>query len=64
MQQLISLEFNLFSMIAVGFLLRRMRLMGKEAEGIITDLVIYVILPCNIFNSFLSSGPDTLASDK
>ncbi|MBQ9008960.1 MAG: AEC family transporter [Clostridia bacterium] len=63
MQQLISLEFNLFSMIAVGFLLRRMRLMGKEAEGIITDLVIYVILPCNIFNSFLSSGPDTLASD-
>ena len=66
MAKLWSLEFNIFVMIAVGFLIRRIRIVGKEAERVITDLVIYVVLPCNIFNSFLGahtgvSGGDYLA---
>ena len=63
MEKLLSLEFELFAMIAVGFLIRRIRLLGKEAEGLITDLVLYVVLPCNIFNSFLKAGQDSSAAE-
>jgi len=53
MEKLLSLEFNIFTMVAVGFLIRRLRVVGKEAERVITDLVLYMVLPCNIFSSFL-----------
>ena len=53
MEKLWTLEFNIFLMMAVGFLIRKIRIVGKEAERVITDLVLYVVLPCNIFNSFL-----------
>ena len=53
MDKLWSLEFNIFIMMATGFLVRKIKLIGKEAERVITDLVLYVVLPCNIFNSFL-----------
>lgn len=53
MEQLWSLEFNIFAMVAVGFLIRKVGVVGKEAEGIITNLVLYVVLPCNIFHSFM-----------
>ena len=43
-------------MIAVGFLIRKVRVVGKEAERVITDLVLDVILPCNIFVSFLGKN--------
>ena len=55
MDKLWSLEFNIFAMMAVGFLIRRIKVVGKEAERVITDLVLYVVLPCSIFNSFLGS---------
>jgi predicted permease len=66
MEKLLSLDFSIFAMIATGFLIRKIRLVGKEAERVITDMVLYVILPCNIFNSFLQkneglSGGDFLA---
>lgn len=53
MDRLWSMEIRIFSMIAVGFLVRRLNVVQKEAERVITDLVLYVILPCNIFVSFL-----------
>ena len=53
MAKLWSLEFNIFFMMAAGFLIRKIKVLGKEAERVIIDLVLYVILPCNIFNSFL-----------
>ena len=66
MAKLWSLEFNIFVMMAVGFLVRRIKVLGKEAERVITDLVLYVVLPCSIFNSFLGDhsgvgGKDYLA---
>ena len=63
MAALWSLEFNIFVMVAVGFLIRRIRLVGKEAEGVITDLVLYVVLPCNIFQSFLGDAAGLSAGD-
>lgn len=52
MEKLWSLEFNIFAMMAGGFLLRKFKAIGKQAEGVITDLVLYAVLPCSIFNSF------------
>ena len=63
MDKLWSLEFSIFAMMAAGFLLRRARVLGKEAERVITDLVLYLVLPCNIFNSFLNGGSDAAAVD-
>ncbi len=63
MEGLLSLEFNIFVMIAVGFLIRRVNVVGKEAERVVTDLVLYVVLPCNIFNSFMGGGGGTGAGD-
>ena len=40
MAKLWSLEFNIFVMMAVGFLIRRIKVVGKEAERVITDLVL------------------------
>ena len=53
MERLWTLEWNIFVMMGVGFLIRKIRLVGKEAETILTNLVLYVVLPCSIFNSFL-----------
>lgn len=53
MDKLWGLEIKIFSMIAVGFLVRKLNVVQKEADRVITDLVLYVILPCNIFISFL-----------
>ena len=66
MEKLLALDFSIFSMVAVGFLVRKLNVVGKEAERIITDLVLDVILPCSIFFSFLGknegvSGGDFLA---
>ena len=63
MDKLWSLEFNIFVMIAVGFLLRKTRIVGKEAEHVITDLVLYAVLPCSIFNSFLGGQSDAAGAD-
>lgn len=54
MQALLALEFSIFAMIAVGVLVRRIGIVGKQGEKNITDLVLYVILPCNILNSFMT----------
>ena len=66
MEKLLTLEWNIFVMMGIGFLIRKIRLVGKEAELILTNLVLYVVLPCNIFHSFLGdhsgmSGADYLA---
>ncbi|MBR1711467.1 MAG: AEC family transporter [Clostridia bacterium] len=63
MQELLSLEFNIFVMVAVGFLVGKLKIVGKEGEKNITDLVLLVILPCNIFNSFMTKLTSDMAAD-
>lgn len=53
MQQLINLQFTMFSMIAAGMLLKKKGIIGTEGQKNLTDLVIYLILPCNIIRSFM-----------
>jgi predicted permease len=53
MQQLINLQFTMFLMIAAGMILKKIGIIGPEGQRNITDLVIYLVLPCNIIKSFL-----------
>lgn len=53
MHQLINLQLTMFLMIAVGLLLKKIGIIGSEGQNNITDLVMYLVLPCNIVNSFM-----------
>ncbi len=53
MQQLINLQLTMFLMIAAGMILKKIGVIGPEGQKNITDLVIYLVLPCNIVKSFM-----------
>ncbi len=50
---LINLQGMLFLLVAAGIILRKKGILHEEAKAVLTDLVIYLILPCNIISSFL-----------
>lgn len=50
---LINLQGMLFLLVAAGIILRKKGILHEEAKAVLTDLVIYFILPCNIISSFL-----------
>lgn len=52
MKELINLQCTIFLLVGVGFLLKKIRLVNQESQKCITDLVINVILPCNIVKAF------------
>jgi len=53
MSELMSLQFTLFAIMALGALLKRIGVVSDAGQKNITDLVIYAVLPCNIVNSFM-----------
>ena len=63
MERLLEMEWNILIMICVGFLIRKIRLVGQEAERILTNLVLYVVLPCSIFHSYLGDHPGMSGAD-
>lgn len=52
MAEIINLQITMFLMIAVGVFLRRRELVSQEGQRCLTDLIINVILPCNIIKAF------------
>ena len=52
MQENLILQFTIFTLIAVGFLVRKLGLVSLQGQKSLTNLVIYVILPCNILHAF------------
>ena len=63
MNELLVLEFSIFAMIAVGFLVKRLGIVGRQGEKNLTDLVLYVILPCNIITSFMTTLSREMLAD-
>lgn len=47
-----TLQCMMFLLVAAGAILKKTGILKPESKDIITDLVIYFILPCNIINSF------------
>lgn len=63
MQELLKLEFSFFLLIAVGYIIRKRNIISETGEKAITELVLQVILPCNVFASFISQKTESLAAD-
>ena len=53
MKELIILQVTLFALVAVGFFAKRVHMVGREGQKNLTDLVINIVLPCNIITSFM-----------
>lgn len=49
---LFNLQIMMFILMGVGFFLRKKNIITKDGRGVLTDLIIDVILPCNIITSF------------
>ena len=63
MKENLILEFAIFALIGVGFLLRRLNVISLQGQKSMTNLVVKVILPCNIFKAFLSADLEQIRSD-
>ena len=50
---LISLQITLFILMMVGALLKKTGVVSAEGKRCLSDLCIKVVIPCNIFKSFL-----------
>lgn len=53
--ELISLQLRMFLIMLIGLYFRKKNLISPEGKKNLTDLVIYLILPCNIVKSFMIS---------
>ena len=51
--ELISLQLRMFLIMLLGLIFRKKNLISAEGKKNLTDLVIYLILPCNIVKSFM-----------
>ena len=56
MAELLRLELVLMLLAGLGFFLCRRQFLTGDGQKCLTDIVTDVILPCNIFLSFLDSG--------
>ena len=63
MKESLVLEFAIFALIGVGFLVRKLRVVSEEGQKGLTNLVVDVILPCNILKAFLSADVEQLQAD-
>ena len=53
MKSLLSLQGELFLLMALGFFFRRRGITGERFQKELADLIIDLVLPCNIIDSFL-----------
>lgn len=51
----------MFLLIAVGFILKKLHIVGPQGQKNLNDMVIYVILPCNILHAFTEGATDRSA---
>lgn len=47
-----TLQGTMFLTVLIGVIIRKKGLLGESAKGVLTELVLGVVLPCNIINSF------------
>lgn len=51
--ELISLQLRMFLVMLIGLFFRKKNVISAEGKKNLTDLVLYLILPCNIVKSFM-----------
>lgn len=60
---MLKLQFIIFSLIGTGFFTRKRGMVSREGQKNITDLVINIVLPCNIVASFVQDLPESALHD-
>lgn len=50
--RILNLQCILFMLIAIGTIARKKEIIKSENKAVLTDLLIYIFLPCNIISSF------------
>lgn len=60
---LVNIQIMIFIILIVGCFLKRKRIVSEEGKNNITDLVIYVFLPCSILRSFYKNFSIELLTD-
>lgn len=48
MQALLNLQAVMFLEMSAGFIVRKLNIVKGESKGILTALIVYITLPCNI----------------
>lgn len=62
MKNLTVLQFTIILLIGLGILMRKLGIVSKEGQKNMTDLVLNLILPCNIVASFMGDiDPETIS---
>lgn len=49
---LLNLQGEMFLLLAAGAMIRKKGILPPAAKDILTDLILYLVLPCNIIHSF------------
>lgn len=63
MEELINLQLMIFALIIIGFIVKKIGMVGKTGQKNLTDLVVNLILPCNIIESFMVKFSTDIAKD-
>ena len=63
MEELIDLQLMIFSLIAIGLIVKKIGMVGTAGQKNLTDLVVNLILPCNIIESFMVKFSMDIATD-
>ena len=51
--KMLQLQLMLFCLILVGILVKKIHMVDERGRKVLSDLLIYVVLPCNIVNAFM-----------
>ena len=63
MKEMIVLQVTIFGVMALGFFLKKRKIVSDRGQKEITDLVIDIVLPANIITSFLSKFDGDVVKD-
>lgn len=63
MKEIFYLQCTIFLLVAVGFFLKRKGMVGSEGQKFLTNLVILVVLPCNIVKAFCMEFSGNMGND-
>ena len=56
MSAALSLQITIFILVFTGFLIRKIELVSSEGQKSLTNLVIYLTIPCSTVDAFSKGG--------
>ena len=60
MKELMNLQITMFFLMFIGLMFRRWNIITAEGKQCLTDLILNLIMPATVFNSFLIKFTDDI----